>query len=163
MIRRHLSRCEGEAKPQCLDSNGGVSLFPSCNLSRQSYFILPQTRNSQDGGAGNSIPLVILSFRNLKVLSVHAHMGLLTPGRALQSTDNLVFLYYDQMHQVLYFCSRFTRSIPDEFIGLMQESKTRLKFKYRLRELTFCLRSTAALAVCLEGRLAGLNTTKTGN
>ena len=98
MIRRHLSRCEGEAKPQCLDSNGGVSLFPSCNLSRQSYFILPQTRNSQDGGAGNSIPLVILSFRNLKVLSVHAHMGLLTPGRALQSTDNLVFLYYDQMH-----------------------------------------------------------------
>ena len=37
------------------------------------------------------------------------------------------------------------------------------EFKCRLRELLPCLCSAAAFAVCLEGRLAGLNATETGN
>ena len=37
------------------------------------------------------------------------------------------------------------------------------KLKCRLRELISCLCSAAALAVCFEGRLAGLDPTETGN
>ena len=37
------------------------------------------------------------------------------------------------------------------------------KLKLRLRELTSCLCSTAAPAVCFEGRMLGLDTTETGN
>ena len=36
------------------------------------------------------------------------------------------------------------------------------KLKCRLRELTSCLCSAAALAVCLKGRVAGLDATETG-
>ena len=35
--------------------------------------------------------------------------------------------------------------------------------KLRLRELTSCLCSPTALAVCFEGRMAGLDATETGN
>ena len=37
------------------------------------------------------------------------------------------------------------------------------KIKFRLRELISCLCSAAALAVCFEGRVAGLEATETGN
>ena len=36
------------------------------------------------------------------------------------------------------------------------------KLKFRLRELTSCLCSASACAVCFEGRMAGLDTTETG-
>ena len=37
------------------------------------------------------------------------------------------------------------------------------ELKFRLREFTSCLCSAAALVVCFEGRLAGLDATETGN
>ena len=37
------------------------------------------------------------------------------------------------------------------------------KQKFRLRELTSCLCSAAASAVCFEGLVAGLDATETGN
>ena len=37
------------------------------------------------------------------------------------------------------------------------------KLKFRLRELTSCLCSAAAWAVCFEGSVAGVNATETGN
>ena len=37
------------------------------------------------------------------------------------------------------------------------------KLKFRLRELTSCLCSLAAWAICFESRVAGLDTTETGN
>ena len=36
------------------------------------------------------------------------------------------------------------------------------KLKFRLRELTSCLCSAAAPAVCFKGCMAGLDTTETG-
>ena len=37
------------------------------------------------------------------------------------------------------------------------------KLEFRLKELTSCSCSTAALPACLEGRMAGVDTTETGN
>ena len=37
------------------------------------------------------------------------------------------------------------------------------KLKFRLREFTSCLCSAVDLAVCFEGRLAGLDATETGH
>ena len=41
--------------------------------------------------------------------------------------------------------------------------KQACKLKFKLRELTSCLGSAAALTVCFEFRVAGLDATETGN
>ena len=47
--------------------------------------------------------------------------------------------------------------------GMRFRSYQVCKLKLGLRELTSCLCSAAALAVCFEGHVAGLNATETGN
>ena len=52
----------------------------------------------------------------------------------------------------------------DKEIQLYDNTKKQAcKLKSKLRELTSCLCSAPAMAVCFEGRVAGLNATETGN
>ena len=49
-----------------------------------------------------------------------------------------------------------------ELFSLMHRVQA-CKLKFRLRDLTFCLCSTAASTVCFEGPLSGLDATETGS
>ena len=123
---------------------------------RYSTFLLNPNPDLDSRKSWNSVPWAGI------ITPLHATFDTLMTGRSV-----LEALWGGQVWEGLcQLCDLRSRHEEEEgrwqrHWGLLYELACKLKF--RLRELTSCLCSAAALADCFEGRMAGLDGTETEN
>ena len=112
----------------------------------------PPTHAALEGEFRVAISLESFLFFSVAIKTNSACVILFIVGGGLVPFDGYMVMSYKRF--IVFLCFDF-----ECFLGNNQTCK----LKFRLRELTSCLCSTAAPAVCFKGCVADLDATETGN